>query len=158
MTIPQSHRPGLRFVRLWYGHWRLGSKMCLKKNEKNRSVRPWYGHWLTGSKTWLRSFKVLQVARAKPGFAVGGFYSHFQNPTTCLRNYHGDSRWDSMIKWIMVFRDPGRVLSSKTTNRVKKIEFLIVTYILQMRNRNLRKYIREDHILYSVAFDEYTTT
>ncbi len=35
MTIPQSHRPGLRSVRPWYGHWRLGSKMCLKKKWKN---------------------------------------------------------------------------------------------------------------------------
>ncbi len=35
MTIPQSHRPGLRFVILWYGHWRLGTKMYLKKKLKD---------------------------------------------------------------------------------------------------------------------------
>ncbi len=36
MIIPQAHRPGLktRFMRPWYGHWRLGSKMCLKKKWK----------------------------------------------------------------------------------------------------------------------------
>ncbi len=47
MTIPQSHR-------LWYGHWRLGSKMYLKKMKKPRSVRPWYGRRRTVSKTWLK--------------------------------------------------------------------------------------------------------
>ncbi len=52
----KPHRP-------WYGHWRLGLNMCLKKKKmKNtRSVRPWYGHWRTGSKTWLK--KMIQSAR-----------------------------------------------------------------------------------------------
>ncbi len=30
-------------VKLWYVHWRTGSKTWLKK--KTRSYRPWYCHW-----------------------------------------------------------------------------------------------------------------
>ncbi len=34
-TISQTGFFKTRSVRPWYGHWHLGTKMCLKKNEKN---------------------------------------------------------------------------------------------------------------------------
>ncbi len=54
MTIPWSRR--LRFFKpgLWDCDGRLGSKIYLEKNAKNRSVRPWYGHWRLGSKMCLK--------------------------------------------------------------------------------------------------------
>ncbi len=33
-----------------------GQKCDWKKNEKTRFVRLWYGHWRAGSKTWLKKY------------------------------------------------------------------------------------------------------
>ncbi len=53
MTIPRFHKPGFLKPSLC-DHGMVTDVQGQKKVKKIQSVRLWYGHWRTGSKTWLK--------------------------------------------------------------------------------------------------------